>query len=125
MRCSRCGHDNAAGKRFCVRCAATLAAQPAQPDPAPAVNPTLQASLERLGLRLSSRHLVGFAIAAVVGLMTPPVLLRVYPYVFYPLLQVVFDGNPSGASDSFNTFMMTALTFLSSFLVAFLFFRKA
>ena len=63
--------------------------------------------------------------AVVVGLIMPRILPYIYPFVFYPILVIIFQGNTTSASDDFNSFMMAAITFLTSFVIAFLFFRKA
>lgn len=79
--------------------------------------------METLGIRLSSRELVGFGLAVLAGMVVARILPSIYP-ILAPLLDALFGKGASPARDGFNAFMMTALTFLSSFVISFSFFRK-
>lgn len=139
--CTACGSSLKAGIQFCTKCGTRVSAPVPTSDqrsttsrqPSPqqtpvassgSPSPSIQASLGRLGIQLSSRHLVGFILASLAGMVVARILPFIYPYVFFPLLAIVFQGNPSGSSDSFNSFMMTAITFLTSFVISFITFRK-
>jgi hypothetical protein len=133
MQCQSCGEENPSENRFCNTCGNQLpgvtgaasagpAAVPASAGPSG--SPSIQASLERLGIRLSTRQLVGIAIATLAGIVVARVLPNVYPVLFAPILQVLFFGNPAGSSDSFNTSIMTWLTFLTSFVISLLIARS-
>jgi hypothetical protein len=129
MHCPSCGTENPTDNRFCISCGAPLARPASTPSPIPAPNSSgamtsIQTSLGRLGIEVSTRQLVGIAVATIVGIVVARVLPNIYPIIFAPILAVLFFGNGSGTSDSFNSSMMTWITFLSAFAVSLLIGRK-
>ena len=122
QHCQNCGAVLSPNKKFCTSCgtpvpsAAVRAPAVAQSSPAqpPGQETSLQRSLARLGIPVSLNSLIGFFAALVVGLIVPRLLPYIFP-IFYPVLNFFFRGSP----DTFNRFMMTILTFLSSFIVSF------
>jgi hypothetical protein len=84
------------------------------PAPTAAKPSALQNSLGLLGIPVTGGQIVGFIVATIAGLVIARILPYVY-FVFDPLLTAVFGSGPSYERDGFNTFMMTAITFLTSF----------
>ena len=126
--CAQCGATLSAGKAFCTRCGTPVKTTAPQPPPEPvpsAQSPvgSIQASLARLGIRLSRRELLGFALSVVAGIVMARILPYIYPVIFGHFLDLVF-GPGAGARDTFNSHMMTAITFLTSFVISFFTFRK-
>jgi hypothetical protein len=58
------------------------------------------------------------------GLVMARILPYIYPVIFAHLLDQVFGPGMSVARDGFNTHMMTAITFATSFVISFIVFRK-
>ncbi len=120
LTCHNCGTALPANKKFCTSCGTPVAVAGRTPQAAvqkpmvPGKETSLQASLARLGIPVSFNTLVGFFSAFIIGLIVPRILPFIFPF-FYPILNAVFQGSP----DAFNKFMMTSMTFLSSFLVSF------
>ncbi|MFQ5855305.1 MAG: zinc-ribbon domain-containing protein [Anaerolineae bacterium] len=130
--CVQCGATVPAGQRFCTQCGTPVSSttQPPTPDTIPEpdalISPpgdSIQASLARLGIPLSRRQLIGFGLAVLAGMIVARILPFIYGPIFDPLLTPVF-GSGAGPRDTFNSFMMTALTFLTSFVISFIVFRK-
>jgi hypothetical protein len=87
------------------------------------VGEAIAQSLQPLGLQLSARHVIGFIIAAVSGM----VVGRVLPYVWVlldPILTLVFGPGVSPARDNTNYVAMTAITAFTSFYLAYRTFKK-
>ncbi len=54
-------------------------------------------------------------------------MARVLPYVypvFSPILDALFGKRATSSRDGFNSFMMTAMTFVTSFVIAYRVFRR-
>lgn len=83
----------------------------------------MRASVANVGLRLSSQQLVGFGVAVIAGVIMARILPYMYP-VLSPILDAVFGAKATTSRDNFNAFMMTALTFLTSFVIAYRVFKK-
>lgn len=134
LPCVKCGTLVPAGKRFCIQCGTpagaaipiqrNAVAQPLsqQASRAPVLprSKTLQDSLKGLGIRISTRQVIGFVVSVVVGLIVARVLPYVYPLFFSWFLDLVF-GPGAGWRDTFNWFLMTVITFLVTFVTAFAF----
>lgn len=83
-------------------------------------------SLNKLGLRVSPRQIAGFVAAILTGVVVARLLPYFYPIVasrwldiFFGLFERILGTSLRNSRDSMNTFLMTACTFTSSFLVAF------
>ena len=83
---------------------------------------SIQASLARLGIRLSRQQLVGLGLSLLAGL----IVARILPIIYSPIIGPFLDARKLTTStrDSLNSVIMTLLTFLTSFAISFLFFRK-
>jgi len=87
----------------------------------------ITASLNKLGIPVTTGQWIGSVIAVLGGLIVARVLPYIYPIFFSRLLDLVFGAGMSSLRDGFNSFMMTACTCTASFLVSiatFLAFRK-
>ena len=132
MNCSNCGHTNPPGTKFCRQCGtpmSTTTSASTAPTTSTAVGAgppadSIQASLARLGIPLSRRQLIGFVVAVLAGMIVARILPFIYGPIFDPLLTPVF-GSGAGPRDTFNSFMMTALTFAASFVISFIFAMKS
>ena len=127
--CVQCGGTVPLGKSFCPQCGARLAATTSTTPTTPATpagppDGSIQAALARLGIRLSRRELIGFALSVAAGMVVARILPYIYPVIFAHLLDRVFGPGQSNARDGFNSHMMTVITFLSSFVISFIVFRK-
>ena len=127
--CAQCGATVPTGKAFCTRCGTPLTAAISTPPEPPVAPPdssvgSIQASLARLGIRLSRRELVGFGLSVAAGMVMARILPYIYPVIFSHVLDRIFGSGPSNARDGFNSHMMTAITFLTSFVISFVSFRK-
>jgi ribosomal protein L40E len=122
MACAQCGATVPAGKAFCSKCGAPINAPSATPvqsvGTAPSAIGSIQASLEKLGIRVSPRELIGFGVSVVAGMVMARVLPYIYPVLFSSIISRMQNPDP------FNKFMMTAITFLTSFVISFIAFRK-
>lgn len=112
--CDRCGKPLAPGQSRCAYCGATL-----QPNAPPSALAPLQQSLGKLGIRVGQKQIV----AAIAGIVAGLILARVLPYIYAPVVGSVLNAMnlETATRDSLNTFMMTTLTFLTSFLTGFIF----
>lgn len=77
----------------------------------------VQGGLQKLGIPVSIQQLVGVLVAFIVGL----ILARVLPYIYAPTVGHLLDALQLSVPtrDTLNWFVMTALTFLTSFAVGF------
>lgn len=122
--CARCGAHVSAGKAFCTQCGTSVkTASAIHPAPEVALPGSIQAGLAELGIRFSRRKLIGFGLSVASGMVMARILPYIYPVAFGPLLDRVFGPGP-GARDVFNSHMMTAITFLTSFVISFIAFRR-
>ena len=133
MTCVACGTPNPAGKKFCSKCGARLVAAAAPPPPPPVPPPapasssagSVQASLSRLGVPVSTRQVIGIVAGMAAGMVTARSLPYLYSGFFGGVLNQVFGGGGSGTSrDAFNASSMTFITFGASFGISFLLSRK-
>ena len=132
--CTGCGSELAPSAKFCRRCgerAGLLPSQaPAQPsssaDPVPRADvaasveagaPSIRGALASLGIEVSVSQLAVLALSTVAGMVTARSLPNLFPHLD-PLIRV--GAQLMGNRDKFNSSMMTALTFLTSFAVAFI-----
>jgi hypothetical protein len=126
MNCSNCGHENPPGKKFCRQCGTSLTAgSPSAPTPQ---STSLQESLDELGIRVSSGQIGGFLLAVAVGWGVGQLLNFGFVLIIYMQtigrIQDLLGLQQGGVRDTFNIFVMTALPFLASFIISWLFFRK-
>jgi hypothetical protein len=80
-------------------------------------------ALQPLGLQLSGRHVIGFVVATVAGM----VVARVLPYVWIyldPVLTLLFGAGATPLRDNANYVAMTAITAFTSFYLAYRTFKK-
>ena len=115
--CTRCGSSLQANKRFCSKCGAPVLPVDEPPSPASAMLAPVQGGLQKLGIPVSIQQLVSVVVAFIVGL----VLARVLPYIYAPTVGHLLDALQLSVStrDTLNWFVMTALTFLTSFAIGF------
>ena len=115
--CIRCGSSLQADKRFCSKCGAPVLPVDDPPSSAGSLLAPLQGGLQKLGIRVSIQQIVGLIAAIVVGL----VLARILPYIYAPTVGYLLDFLQLSVPtrDTLNWFVMTALTFLTSFAVGF------
>lgn len=120
--CRNCGASLGSNQAFCTECGTPVQApqrqsesHPSAPQPG-AEQTSLQRSLAGLGIPVGLSTIVGFFGALIVGVIVPRVLPFILP-IFYPILDELTGGSP----DPVNRFAMTSLTFLSSFVVSFVF----
>jgi hypothetical protein len=78
----------------------------------------ITASLNRLGIPVTTGQWVGAVLAVLAGIVIARVLPYVYPIFFSPLLDLVFEPGPSTLRDGFNSFLMTVCTGSTSFIVS-------
>ena len=140
--CAYCGRSTPPGAD-CVHCHRPLIIAPAgfgatprptankppapqkKPTPPPGRVPTppsptdsLSTSLRDLGIQLTQRHIGGFVIAVVAGILVARILPAFWGYLD-PLLQVF-----GSLRDDTNSYLMTTITALVSFLIALRVFAK-
>ena len=78
----------------------------------------ITASLNRLGIRLTTGQWVGAVIAVIAGLIVARVLPFVYPLIFSWLLDLVLAPGPSDLRDGLNTMVMNLCTLGTSFVIS-------
>ena len=76
-------------------------------------------SLAKLGISITRAQLIGLLASVIAGLIVARAMPFIYPIIFSRALDFVFGPGPSTVRDNFNTHLMTACTFGSSFLIAF------
>lgn len=109
--CGRCGAPMPRGVDFCPGCGSTANA--------PAPEGSLLRSLENLGLGWLGARGVTFLTAMVVGLIVARALPYLYDPIFGRIVSWFVGTEVTTLRDNFNVVLMTALTFGSSFAVAF------
>jgi zinc-ribbon domain len=116
--CTRCGSSLPANKQFCSKCGAPVLPVEDPPSPTGSILAPLQSGLQKLGIPVTVQQLVGLIVSIVVGL----VLARILPYIYAPTVGYLLDFLQLSVPtrDTLNWFMMTALTFLTSFAVGFI-----
>lgn len=126
--CAQCGSSIPPGKTFCTNCGAPVSGPSTRPTQslatAQAAPGSIEASLEKLGIRISRRQLIGFAISVVAGMVVARILPYAYPILLGRILDQAFGLGPSPGRDAFNTHSMTVITFATSFVLSFFATRK-
>jgi Double zinc ribbon len=117
--CKQCGATVPPGRKFCTVCGSAVSATSSTPPS----DGSIQASLAKLGIRFSKGEWIGFAVSVTGGFVMARILPYVYP-ILSPVLDAVFGPGPSNPRDSFNSFMMTGITFATSFIISFIVFKK-
>ena len=87
----------------------------------------ITASLNKLGIPVTTGQWIGVVIAVLAGIIMARVLPYVYPIFFSRILDFVLGPGMSTLRDGFNTFFMTTCTMGTSFavsLVTFVLFRR-
>jgi hypothetical protein len=78
----------------------------------------ITASLNRLGIRLTTGQWVGAVVAVIAGLIVARVLPFIYPLIFSRLLDLVLSPGPSDLRDGLNTMVMNMCTLGTSFVIS-------
>jgi hypothetical protein len=87
----------------------------------------ITASLNRLGIRVTTGQWIGAVISVLAGIIMARILPYAYPIFFSRILDFVFGPGMSTLRDGFNSLFMTMCTMGTSFavsLVTFVLFRK-
>jgi hypothetical protein len=79
----------------------------------------ITASLNRLGIRLTTGQWVGAVLAVLTGLIVARVLPFIYPLIFSRIEDVILGPGISDLRDNINTWMMQNCTCASSFVISF------
>ena len=79
----------------------------------------ITASLNRLGIRLTTGQWVGAVVAVLTGFIVARVLPFIYPLIFSRLQDAILGPGISDLRDNINIWMMQNCTCASSFIISF------
>ena len=79
----------------------------------------ITASLNRLGIRLTTGQWIGAVAAVLAGLIIARILPFIYPLIFPRLLDLVLGPGISTVRDGLNTWIMSMCTLGTSFVISF------
>lgn len=79
----------------------------------------ITSSLNKLGIPVTTGQWVGAICAVLAGIILARLMPYIYPIVFARLLDFIFGPGPSSFRDGFNSFLMTACTCTTSFVISF------
>lgn len=78
----------------------------------------ITASLNKLGIGVTTGQWVGAVVAVLAGVMVARVLPFIYPLIFSRLLDLVLSPGPSDLRDGLNTWIMSMCTLGTSFVIS-------